>query len=92
LLGYNNAEAARFSFYMAIPILFGANVRVLLGSGAVTEIASNIAVYAVGFVVAFVSAYYVIRFLLDYLSRNSLAVFAWYRIALAVVLAVILII
>lgn len=90
LLGFNNAESARFSFYMAIPILFGANVRILSDGDVRSDVASEPLLYTVGFTVAAVVAYFVIRFLLSYLSAHKLAVFAWYRIALAGLLALML--
>ncbi len=92
LLGMNNAESARFSFYMAIPVLSGANVRVLGDSAVRADMANDFVYFAVGFVIAFVIAYFVIRFLLSYLSTHKLAVFAWYRIVLAAVLTVILVV
>lgn len=90
LLGFNNAESARFSFYMAIPILFGANLRVLSNDTVRSDVLNEPLLYGIGFVVAAVVAYFVIRFLLSYLSTHKLAVFAWYRLALAALLAVML--
>ncbi len=92
LLGFNNAEAARFSFYMAIPILLGANLRVLGEPGVAESALSQWHVYAAGLAVAFVSGYAVIAFLLRYLSTHKLILFAWYRIVLALILIVILVV
>lgn len=86
LLGFNNAEAARFSFYMAIPILLGASARVLFEPGVLEQMALQWPAYVLGVGAAFVSGYVVIAWLLRYLSRHKLAVFAWYRLALAVIL------
>lgn len=91
LLGYNNAESARFSFYLAIPILLGANLRVFSGEGVAAEFIGQWPAYVVGFVVAALSGYLVIAVLLKYLSTHKLAVFAWYRIGLAAILAITLI-
>lgn len=91
LLGFNNAEAARFSFYMAIPILLGANLRVLGEPGVAEAALGQWQVYTLGLTVAFVSGYAVIAFLLRYLSTHKLALFAWYRIVLALVLGIVLV-
>lgn len=91
LLGFNNAESARFSFYMAIPILFGANVRVLATPQVRSEVMAELPLFIIGSIVALVVAYFVIRFLLNYLSTHKLAVFAWYRIGLAAILTITLV-
>lgn len=91
LLKFNNAVAAQFSFYLAIPVVFGANVRVISQEGVINTVASDWLLYLLGALVAAVSGYGVLRLLLRYLSNHSLAVFAWYRIVLAVVLAAVLI-
>ncbi|MEX0668628.1 MAG: undecaprenyl-diphosphatase UppP [Candidatus Saccharimonadales bacterium] len=92
LLGLNNAESARFSFLMAIPILIGANVRVLFSEGSIAVVIKHLDIYILGLVVSFVVGYMVIKFLLNYLSSHGLAVFAWYRIVLAIAIASVLII
>lgn len=90
LLGFNNAEAARFSFYMAIPVLLGANLRVMGEPGVIEAALLQWQMYAIGFTAAFLAGYAVIALLLRYLSTHRLALFAWYRIVLALILVVIL--
>lgn len=92
LLRFNNAVAAQFSFYLAIPVVFGANVRVAASEGMISAVAAEWQLYLIGSLVAAVSGYMVIGLLLRYLSKHSLALFAWYRIALAVLLSVMLIV
>ncbi len=82
--GLSRAKAARFSFLLAIPITTGAAAKVLLDGAVLRDIRSEWAVFAVGIVTALLSGLFAIRFLLDYLSKRGLAVFAWYRIALGV--------
>ncbi len=91
LLGFNNAEAARFSFYMAIPIIAGANLRVLLSEGTVSAIQTEWALYLVGAGVAALVGVGIIEVLLRFLRTHSLAFFAWYRIVLALILSVVLV-
>jgi undecaprenyl-diphosphatase len=85
LLGVARPAAAEFSFLLAIPVMFGAT---LLGLAEVRDILSpaDIPVFATGFVVAFVSALVVIRWLIRFVSHRSFDIFAWYRIAFGLVL------
>lgn len=92
LLGFNNAEAARFSFYMAIPIIAGANMRVLLREGVINMLQEQWVLYLIGAAVAAAIGCGIIAVLLRYLRTHSLAVFAWYRIVLALVLVVVLVV
>jgi undecaprenyl-diphosphatase len=85
LLGLDRAVAAEFSFFLAMPTLAGAfvhdliEVRDQLTADRATEI-------AIGFAAAFISAALVIRPFLRYVTRAGFAPFAWYRIALGVLL------
>ena len=85
LLGVARPAAAEFSFLLAIPVMFGAT---LLGLAEVRDILSpaDIPVFATGFVVAFVSALVVIRWLIRFVSHRSFDIFAWYRIAFGLLL------
>jgi undecaprenyl-diphosphatase len=85
LLGLDRAVAAEFSFFLAIPTIAGAflhdllEVRDQLTADRALEI-------AIGFVAAFVSAALVIRPFLRYVTRAGFAPFAWYRIAVGMLL------
>jgi undecaprenyl-diphosphatase len=83
-MGINRADAARFSFLMAMPITFGAIVGSLIGAES-GELNGQGGVFLVGIVASLISGFIAIRFLLKFLSSNSLAVFAYYRIALALI-------
>jgi len=77
-LGLPRADAARFSFLLAAPIIAGAGglqVVKLAGTGALSQ---NAGLLLIGFVTALASGYLVIRFLLKYLQQHSLAPFALY--------------
>lgn len=77
-------EAARFSFLLSIPTIFGAAVKTGLKvddwSGA------NWPVLAVGFGAAFVSGILTIRYFLKFVARHPLNVFAWYRIGVGLLI------
>jgi undecaprenyl-diphosphatase len=83
--GLSRASAARFSFLLAAPIIFGAGLF-KLGDA----LQSPVLPLAVGFVTAALSGGVAIAFLLRYLTRGSFAPFAFYRIGLAVVVAAVL--
>ena len=78
-LGADKRSAAEFSFYLAIPTMAGAFAYDLLKSYKILSF-DDAAMIAAGFVVAFVSALFVVRTFLDYVSRHGFALFAWWRI------------
>lgn len=81
--GMERVAATRFSFLLAIPITVGAVVKVLANNHTLSQIGDEKAVFVVGIVSALASGLFAIKFLLAYLSRHSLAAFAYYRFALA---------
>lgn len=90
LMGLSAAEAAEYSFLASLPIMFGVTVKVLLTD---TEyLMGNLDILLISNLAAFLSGLWAVGFLLRYLSKHSLAVFGWYRIVLAVVLATILLV
>jgi undecaprenyl-diphosphatase len=82
--GLDRVAATRFSFLLAIPATFGAIVKTLLDGGGAL-IAGEPAVFAAGIISAFFSGLFAIRFLIRYLAKHDLSVFAYYRIALGLV-------
>src|SRR5215213_6946747 len=90
-LGLRREEAARFSFLMSVPIIAGAGGLQL---GEVLAEGMNPhewLLFGAGFIASALVGYLTIRFLLNYLTYHSLRVFAYYRFAVAVVVAVLLI-
>jgi undecaprenyl-diphosphatase len=91
-LGLRREEAARFSFLMSIPIIAGAGglqLGEVLASGMGTH---EWLLFVAGFFTSALVGYFTIRFLLDYLTHHSLRVFAYYRFAVAAVVAVLLLV
>ena len=80
--GLTRKDAAEFSFFLAVPTMFGATAKSLYDyvqdGGAVTT--EHLGLFAVGNIVAFVVAIIAIRSLIAYLSRNGFKAFGWYRI------------
>ena len=86
LLGVSRTASAEFTFFMAIPVMFGASllkiVKFIMEGVSVSGM--EWAILAVGCIVAFVVSVLVIRFLMDYIKRHNFKVFAWYRILLGI--------
>lgn len=83
-LGLSRTAATEFSFFLAIPVMFAATGYDLLKSWALLA-APDLPMFAIGFVVSFLSALIVVRLFLSYVSKHSFRAFAWYRIALGVI-------
>lgn len=81
LLGCSRTVAAEFSFFMAIPVMFGASLLRMLKFGFVFSSAEWM-ILLVGTFIAFVSSIIAIRFLMQYIRRNDFSIFGWYRILL----------
>lgn len=86
LLGLDRVSATRFSFLLGIPITAGAILKVFTENGAIHQVQNESTVFVIGVVAALLSGLFAIRFMLAYLSKHSLSVFAYYRIALGLVL------
>ncbi len=81
-------QAARFSFLMSAPLLFGAGVKKALDLRGYALQEGEIAVILIGLATSALVGWVVIRFLLTFLRNHGLGVFAYYRFALAAVVAV----
>ena len=86
-LGCSRACAAEFSFFLAIPTMFGASLLKLVKGGAHLTGPQWIAL-AIGFVTAFFVAWGVIAWFMDYVKKHDFKLFGWYRIVLGAVLLV----
>lgn len=89
-LGLTREAATRFAFLLAIPILVVSGLKKLLdlySSGLVSTIGGEL---VIGSITAFIVGLGAIHFLVSYLKKNSLMVFVWYRVALAMILLVVL--
>jgi undecaprenyl-diphosphatase len=84
-LGLSRTAATEFSFFLAIPTMLAATTYDLLKSWSILAV-TDIPMFAVGFIVSFVSAVVVVKAFLTFVSNHTFSVFAWYRIALGVVL------
>lgn len=76
-------DAAKFSFYLSLPVVMGAVVLQLIKVDF-SIISSNISVLLVGIVISFIIGIFCIKFLLKYLRSNDFKVFMWYRLVLGI--------
>ena len=79
LLGTDKRSAAEFSFFVAIPLMVGAFGYDLFKSRDMISSEMGMGI-AVGFALAFIAAFFVIRIALDFISKNGFAPFAYWRI------------
>lgn len=90
LMGLSASEAAEYSFLASLPIMLGVTAKVFLTDSE--YLITHLDILLISNLAAFVSGLWAVGFLLRFLSKHSLAVFGWYRIGLAVVLATILLV
>ena len=81
LLGISRTTAAEFTFFLAIPAMFGGSALKLLKFGFHFSSAEAM-ILLVGMAVAFLVSVLVIRFLMGYIKKHDFKVFGWYRIVL----------
>ncbi len=85
LMGVERRTAAEFSFFLAIPVMFGATAYDLWdGRAAITG--DSLQTIAIGFVTSFIVAWLVIKWFVGFVSTRSFMPFAWYRIAAGIVM------
>jgi undecaprenyl-diphosphatase len=86
LIGVDRKAGAAFTFYLAVPTMFGATVFELYKKWDLMSTAAGTEI-AVGFVVSFLVAYVVVKTFIAFVGRFGLKPFGWYRIATGVALA-----
>ncbi len=77
--GLSRKCATEFSFFLAVPLLFGATIYSLWKARDLLSM-NDAPVFGVGFVTAFISAFMVVRWLIRYVASHDFTIFAWYRI------------
>lgn len=87
LFGMSRKAATEFSFFLALPTLFGASIYSLYKERALLS-AADLPLFGIGGFAALVSAFLCVRWLLRYISTHDFTFFAWYRIVFGVVILV----
>jgi len=84
LIGVSRVAAAEFTFFLAVPVMFGLSFLKLLKFGFAFTMA-ELVILLIGCVTAFVVSLVVIRFLMGYIKKKDFKLFGWYRIVLGVI-------
>lgn len=85
--GLSRQAATEFSFFLAIPTLFGATIYSLYKERALLSLA-DLPMFGVGALAAFISAFFCVRWLLRYISSHDFTIFVWYRIVFGAVILI----
>lgn len=81
LIGVSRSIAAEYTFFLAVPVMFGASALKLVKFGFDFS-SMELAILAVGLISAFVVSILAIKFLMSYIKKHDFTVFGWYRIVL----------
>lgn len=93
LLGASRTVAAEYSFFMSVPVMFGASLLKIIkyvsgimqdSSSALSDYAMQLVVLLTGMVTAFIVSILAIKFFIDYIKRKDFTVFGYYRIILGI--------
>ncbi|MFQ6860267.1 MAG: undecaprenyl-diphosphate phosphatase [Beduini sp.] len=83
LIGVSRVAVAEFTFFLAVPVMFGLSFIKMMKFGFIFTTA-ELTLLIIGMVVAFVVSLIVIRFLMNYIKKHDFKVFGWYRIILGI--------
>lgn len=92
IAGLDRENAAEFSFLISIPIMLGVILKLLVKSSDRAYLMDNLPTLLLANAVAFITGLFAVGFMMRFLKKNSLAPFGWYRVGLAVVVWVALLI
>lgn len=86
-MGFRREESAKYSFMLAIPTILAASALDLIQMREVLAANSSyLSLLMIGFAVATISAFFMVKWLIRYLQSNSLNLFGWYRIVAGIIL------
>lgn len=85
LIGTARPVAAEFSFFMSIPVMFGASLIKMLDFGF-SFTPEEMVVLLVGSLTSFIVSYFAIKFLIGYIQNNDFTAFGWYRIVVGILI------
>ncbi len=87
LLGVSRTTAAEFTFFLAVPVMFGASLLKLVKCG-LPSTGLETAILLVGMISAFLVSMFVIRFLMRYIKKHDFTAFGWYRIVIGILVLI----
>ena len=92
LIGVSRAAAAEFTFFLAVPVMFGASllkaVKYIAEGASMTG--GELGILVVGTLVAFIVSVMVIKFFMSYIKKHDFKIFGWYRIILGIIVMIVL--
>lgn len=91
LIGVSRVAAAEFTFFLAVPVMFGLSAIKVLQFGF-SFTGAELVVLIVGSLVAFIVSVLVIKFLMGYIKKHDFTAFGWYRILLGIVVILLLVV
>lgn len=86
--GMNRKDATEFSFLLAIPTMLGASTLDLLKTDLSLWTKNDFSTLSIGFVVSFITAYIVVKWLIKYVQTHDFTIFGWYRIIVAICISI----
>lgn len=84
LIGVSRVAAAEFTFFLAVPVMFGLSALKMIKFG-LSFTSAELAILIIGCVVAYLVSIVVIKFLMSYIKKHDFKIFGWYRIVLGVI-------
>ena len=87
LIGVSRTVAAEYTFFLAIPVMFGASLLKVVKFGF-SFTGNELMLLLTGTVVSFVVSLFVLRFLMGYIKKHDFKVFGWYRIVLGAIVLI----
>lgn len=84
MIGVSRTVAAEFTFFLAIPVMFGASLLKIVRFGLSFSLMEFL-ILIVGMLVAFIVSILVIRFLMGYIKKHDFKIFGYYRIILGAI-------
>ena len=84
MIGVSRTVAAEFTFFLAVPVMFGASLLKLI-KFSFNFTGLELAILLVGMFTAFVTSMFVIKFLMNYIKKHDFKVFGYYRIILGII-------
>lgn len=87
LIGTSRVVAADFTFFLAIPVMFGASLLKIVKFGF-SFTGNEILILLIGMITAFIVSIFAIKFLMSYIKKHDFTVFGYYRIILGIVVAI----
>lgn len=87
LIGVSRKVSAEFTFYLAIPVMFGASLLKVLKFGLAFT-GTEFVILLLGMITAFVVSLFIIKFLMNYIKKHDFKVFGWYRIIIGILVLI----